>query len=77
MRRKGRSKFCKKAQERNGELPFKSFNCGRVGHYVKKYHFEEKKRFYKKKSIYSKQDNISSNESDGEEMESQEVLFIT
>jgi hypothetical protein len=43
-----------------GKLPFKDFNCGRVGHYAKKCPFEEKKRFHKKKSPYSKEDNNSS-----------------
>jgi hypothetical protein len=60
-----------------GKLPFKCFNCGRVGHYDKKFPFEEKKRFHKKKGLYSKEDNNSSNENDGEEMDRREVLFIT
>jgi hypothetical protein len=33
----------------NGKLPFKCFNCGRVGHYAKKCTFEEKKSFQKTK----------------------------
>jgi hypothetical protein len=60
-----------------GKLPFKCFNCGRIGHYAKKCPFEENKSFHKKKSLYSKEDNSSSDESDGEEREVREVLFIT
>jgi hypothetical protein len=60
-----------------GKLPFKCFNCGRIGHYAKKCPFEENKSFHKKKSLYSKEDNSSSDESDGEERDVREVLFIT
>ena len=60
-----------------GKLPFKCFNCGRIGHYAKKCPFEENKGFYKKMNLYSKADSCSSDESDGEEKEAQEVLFIT
>jgi hypothetical protein len=60
-----------------GKLPFKCFNYVRIGHYDKKFPFEEKKNFHKKKSLYSKEDNSSSYESDGEERDVREVLFIT
>ena len=60
-----------------GKLPFKCFSYGRIGHYDKKCPFEENKGFYKKKSLYSKEDNSSLGESDGEEREAQEVLFVT
>ena len=52
-----------------GKLPFKCFNCGRIGHYAKKCPFEENKGFYKKINLYSKEDSCSSDESDGEENE--------
>ena len=58
------------------KLPFKCFNCGRVGNYAKRCPFEENKSFHKKKVLYSKEDNNSSDESDGEEKEVREVLFI-
>ena len=60
-----------------GKFQFKCFNCGTIIHYAKKCHFEKNKGFYKKKGLYSKEDSISSNESDGEEREAWEVLFIT
>jgi hypothetical protein len=60
-----------------GILPFKCFNCVRIGHYAKKFPFEENKIFHKKKSLYSKEDNNSSDESNGEEREVMDVLFIT
>jgi hypothetical protein len=59
-----------------GKLPFKCFNCGTIGHYAKKFPFEENKIFYKNRNLYSKEYNCSSDESDGEEKEAQEVLFI-
>ena len=49
------------------KLPFKCFNCGRIGHYDKKYPFEQNKGLYNKKSLYSKEDISSSDESDGQE----------
>ena len=68
-------KLKKGTKKYKGKLPFKCFNCGRVGHYDKKIPFEEKKRFHKKNSLYSKEDDISSYESDGEDL--REVIFIT
>jgi hypothetical protein len=59
-----------------GTLPFKCFNCVRIGHYAKKFPFEENKRFHKKRSLYSKEDNSASDESNGEEREVMDVLFI-
>jgi hypothetical protein len=49
-----------------GNLLFKHFNCGRVGHYAKKFPLKEKKIFHKKNSLYSKEDSISSDENNGE-----------
>jgi hypothetical protein len=59
-----------------GKIPFKCFNCVRIGHYAKKCPFEENKGSYKKRSLYSKEDSCSSDESDGEGNEALEVLFI-
>ena len=60
-----------------GKLPFKCFNCGRIRQYAKKCPFEENKGFNKNKNTYSKEYSCSSHESDAEEKEDQEVLFIT
>jgi hypothetical protein len=63
------------ANKYKGNLPFKIFNCGRIGHYSKKCHFEENKIFHKKKILCSNQDDNYSDESDGEYV--REVIFIT
>ena len=69
-------KFKRGIGKYKGKLPFKCFNCGRIGHYAKKCHFEEKKGFYKKNILYSKEDSSSSDESDAEEREAQKFLLI-
>jgi hypothetical protein len=57
-------------------LPFKCFNCGRIGHYAKRCPFEENKIFHKKNILYSKEDDSYSDEINGYEYV-REVLFIT
>ena len=81
MGRKRRSNFVRKIKRGigryKGKLPFKCFNCGRIEHYAKKCPFEENKGLYKKNIRYSKEDSCSLDESNAEEREAREVLFIT
>jgi hypothetical protein len=59
-----------------GKSPLKCFNCGRIGHIVEKCYYK-KRSLNNKKILYSKDDEISSYESDEEDNDAGEVLFIT
>ena len=52
-------KIKRRTKKYKSKLPFKCFNCGRMGHYANKCPFEENKGFYKKNSLYSKEDSRS------------------
>jgi hypothetical protein len=59
-----------------GKSPLKCFNCGRIGHIPEKIYYK-RKSLNNKKSFYSKDDGISLDESDEEDNDGGEVLFIT
>ena len=50
-------------RKHKGKLPFKFFNCGRIGHYAKRCPFLKNKCFHKK-NIFSEEYNGSKYESD-------------
>ena len=69
-------RFQKGSGRYKGKSPLKCFNCGRIGHIVENCYYK-KISLNNKKSLYSKDDDISSNESDEEDNDGGEVIFIT
>jgi hypothetical protein len=69
-------RFQKGSGRYKGKSPLKFFNCGRIGHIVENC-YSKKRSINNKKSFYSKDDDISSDESDEEDNDGREFLFIT
>ena len=74
-----------------GKLPFKYFNCGKIGHFASKCPYakilgsdeenenkyqKRNNKFVKRKSLFSKQDSSSSDEEDDSDDDSGKVLFM-
>ena len=79
------------ARKYKGKLPFKYFNCGKIGHFASKCPYAKilgsdeenenkyqkmKKKFVKIKSIYSKEDNSSSDEDNGSDDDLGNVILM-
>ena len=84
-------KLKRRSRKYKGKLPFKCFNCGKIGHFASKCPYvkrldsneeNEKKykkrntKFIKRKSLYSKEDISSSHEEDDSDGDSRKVIFV-